>query len=49
MQEKCFTTVIVGMGRMGKTRYKAMTENGGFEVVAICDTNTELLAGYDAK
>ena len=49
MQDKRFTTVIVGMGRMGKTRYKAMTENRGFEIIAICDTNAELLSGYDVK
>lgn len=49
MQDKRYTTIIVGMGRMGKTRYKAMTENGGFEIIAICDTNTELLSGYDVK
>ena len=26
-------TVIIGMGRMGKTRYEAMKRHGGYDVV----------------
>ena len=46
MKNHQFTTAIIGMGRMGKTRYKAMTEHGGFNIVSICDTNIELLSDY---
>lgn len=41
--------VIIGMGRMGKTRYDAMKRHGGYEVVAICDTNESNLNGYAEK
>ena len=43
-----FRTVIIGMGRMGKTRYKAMQEHGGFDIVGLCDNNADLLEGYEA-
>lgn len=43
---KKFRTVIIGMGRMGKTRYAAMQKQGGFEIVALCDSNVELLNQY---
>ena len=39
-------TVIIGMGRMGKTRYEAMKRHGGYDVVGICDANTKNLDGY---
>lgn len=39
--------VIIGMGRMGKTRYDAMRKHGGYEVVAICDNNVSNMVGYD--
>lgn len=42
-------TVIIGMGRMGKTRYDAMKRHGGYEVVAICDTNESNMEGYSEK
>ena len=45
MQGK-FRTVIIGMGRMGKTRYTAMKKHGGFEVVGLCDNNVEMLSQY---
>jgi len=45
MQKK-FRTVIIGMGRMGKTRYTAMQKYGGFEIVALCDNNVEMLSKY---
>lgn len=41
--------VIIGMGRMGKTRYDAMERHGGYEVVAICDTNDLNMSGYTEK
>lgn len=31
---------------MGKTRYQAMTEHGGFQISAVCDEHTEMLSGY---
>lgn len=40
-------TVIIGMGRMGRTRYDAMKRHGGYEVVAVCDTNEDNLRGYE--
>ncbi len=43
---KKFRTVIIGMGRMGKTRYAAMTRHGGFEIVGLCDTNKSALNEY---
>lgn len=39
-----YRTAIIGMGRMGKTRYNAMQGHGGFEIVALCDNNFELLS-----
>ena len=42
-------TVILGMGRMGRTRYDAMKRHGGYEVTAVCDTNPANLAGYQEK
>lgn len=38
---------IIGMGRMGKTRYYTMQKHGGYEIVSLCDTNPENLAGYE--
>lgn len=38
--------VIIGMGRMGRTRYDAMTRHGGYEILGICDANTETLSDY---
>lgn len=46
---KKIKTVIIGMGRMGKTRYDAMKRHGGYEVVAICDNNVSNMDGYDEK
>lgn len=39
--------VIIGMGRMGRTRYDAMKKHGGYEVVAVCDNNVSNMEGYD--
>ncbi len=38
--------VIIGMGRMGRTRYDAMQRHGGYEVVALCDKEISNLDGY---
>lgn len=46
---KKIRTVIIGMGRMGRTRYEAMKRHGGYEVVAVCDTNINNLKGYPEK
>lgn len=43
---KQYNTVIIGMGRMGKTRYQAMKKQGGFCITGICDNNAELLTEY---
>lgn len=43
---KQYKAVIIGMGRMGKTRYQAMKKHGGFTVTAICDNNAALLSDY---
>lgn len=42
-----YNTVIIGMGRMGKTRYATMLKLGGFRITGICDNNIELLSGYE--
>lgn len=49
MGDERFTTVIIGMGRMGHTRYKAMTEHGGFDIVAVCDKDAKLLSGFEEQ
>ncbi len=41
--------VIIGMGRMGQTRYDAMKRHGGYEVLAICDNDEICLATYTEK
>lgn len=45
MSEK-IRTAIIGMGKMGTTRYHAMERHGGYQIVALCDTNLEHLKGY---
>lgn len=35
------------MGKMGKIRYTAVKKHGGYEVVALCDTNSANLIGYN--
>lgn len=44
---KKIRTVIIGMGRMGVTRYQAMQKHGGYDVVGICDTQEKNTEGYD--
>lgn len=39
-------TVVIGMGRMGKMRYRMMKDHGGFEIVGVCDERAEALSGY---
>lgn len=39
--------VIIGMGRMGKTRYEAMQRHGGYEIVGLCDTDRECMYAYN--
>lgn len=46
---KKIRTAIIGMGRMGVTRYDAMMRHGGFDIVAVCDTDKSRLERYDAK
>ncbi len=45
--DKEIRTVIIGMGRMGVTRYQAMQRHGGYDVVGICDTKKKNIEGYD--
>lgn len=40
-------TVIIGMGKMGKIRYNAMLRHGGYDIVGLCDTNPDNLAGFN--
>lgn len=42
---KQFKTAIIGMGRMGKMRYRMMGGNG-FEIVGVCDNDTSRLSEY---
>ena len=42
-------TAIIGMGRMGVTRYEAMLRHGGFDIVAVCDTDRGRMEGYPAR
>ena len=39
-------TVIIGLGKMGKIRYNAMQRHGGYQIVGLCDTDADSLAGY---
>ena len=41
--------VIIGMGRMGKTRYEAMMRHRGYAIKAVCDSNEQLLEGYQCN
>lgn len=40
-------TVIIGMGRMGKMRYRMLNEHGGFKILGVCDENAEQWNGYE--
>ncbi len=46
-QGKTIRAAIIGMGRMGKTRYAAMNRHGGYEVVSVCDSCKQSLKGYE--
>ena len=43
---KRLRTAIIGMGKMGKIRYDAMKKHGGFDIVALCDTNRHNLENF---
>lgn len=43
---KKIKTVIIGMGRMGNTRLKALIEHGGYEIVGLCDADISKQKGY---
>ncbi len=38
--------VIIGMGRMGKTRYAALKRHNGYYISAICDNNKENMVEF---
>ena len=40
---------IIGMGRMGRCRYDTMINHGGYEIVALCDNNANMLINYDER
>ncbi len=42
-------TVIVGMGKMGKLRYRVLNRHGGFEVVGICDPIEEAMEEFQER
>lgn len=44
-----YNAVIIGMGRMGKTRYDSMMKHGGYHISAVCDSNDKLLGDYTCK
>lgn len=44
-----YDTAIIGMGRMGNTRYQAITRHGGFRVTAVCDTREEVLEPFSEE
>ncbi len=46
MIKKKVDSVIIGMGRMGKTRYKVMEKHGGYHILAVCDVNKDNLKEY---
>lgn len=46
---KRFKTIIIGMGRMGQSRYRTMRETGGFFVTALCDACKQKLNDYEEK
>lgn len=46
---KKLRVVIIGMGRMGQTRYHAMKCHGGYHILAVCDNHKECLSDYPEK
>lgn len=44
--DKKLRTAIIGMGRMGKTRYASMLDHGGYDICAICDTDIRNMDGF---
>ena len=43
------SVVIIGMGRMGRTRYHGMKKHGGFKVLGLCDVNVDSLSEFPEK
>ena len=43
---KKIKSVIIGMGKMGKIRYREMMAHGGFEVLGMCDINESIPAEF---
>ena len=39
---KKISVVIIGMGKMGRIRYREFTNHGGFEILGICDVDESL-------
>lgn len=46
---KKYDVVIIGMGRMGKTRLESMNRHGGYNVKGVCDNQKETLKGYNCN
>ena len=44
-----YEVVIIGMGRMGKTRLEAMVRHGGYHIKAVCDSRNDALHGYRCR
>lgn len=43
---KQYDAVIIGMGRMGRTRLESMLRHGGYNIKGICDNSEKMLDGY---
>lgn len=44
-----YGVVIIGMGRMGKTRLESMTRHGGYIIRGVCDNREESLKKYKCR
>lgn len=49
MTKRKIRAAIIGMGRMGRTRYEAMKRHGGFEIAGVCDVEKDRLNGYECQ
>lgn len=45
--DKKIRTAIIGMGRMGLTRYHAMKRHGGYQIAAVCDNDLTNLEDFE--
>ena len=43
---KQYSAVIIGMGRMGRTRYDAMMRHGGYIIKGVCDNDEQAISKY---